>query len=437
MNKKQARAWAMYDFANSAFATTMLAAVLPIYYQNVAASGLPGATASSYWAFSQTIAMILVALLSPVLGAAADSSGHKGLFLAVSAILGAAASSAMALAGQGDYILVSLLFIVGTIGFSGGNTFYDAMLPDIAPPAERDALSTKGYMYGYIGGGVLLAVNMVMIQLWKPLGFASQTQATQAVFLTVGLWWVLFSIPLLRNLPAAPRKDRLGFAHHTKDSFRRIGQTFRSITRYPELLKYMLAFWFFNDGISTIISMAAIYGAQIGIGTTDLIAALLITQFVGIPFTYGFVRLARAFGAKRSLYASLVFYTLIVTFGYFMKTAVHFYILAFMVGIVQGGSQALARSIYSRLVPRERTAEFFGFLSLSGKVSAAAGPALFGLTAAWTGSSRLAILSVMLFFVIGMILLTRVQLDKGEREAGRADGPAEENDIQASTPAVM
>ncbi|MEK5061619.1 MULTISPECIES: MFS transporter [unclassified Paenibacillus] len=427
MDPKQARAWVMYDWANSAFATTMIAAVLPIFYQNVAAEGLDDAIATSYWAFSQTIAMILVAVLSPILGAAADVGGRKGTYLMIAAIVGAAASSAMALTGTGDYIFVSILFIIATLGFSGGNTFYDSMLRDIAPPPERDMLSARGYMFGYIGGGLLLLVHVIMIQGWESIGFTSQIQAMQLVFLTSGLWWLLFAIPLLRRFPlrdkGASRSASRSVGQTALHSVKSVANTLLHVKKYPELFKYLIAFWFFNDGISTIISMAAIYGAEIGIGTTHLITALLITQFVGVPFTFLFGKLAGKIGAKRSLYLSLWFYVVIVIFGFFMESALHFYILAFMVGMVQGGSQSLARSIYSRLVPAHKTSEFFGFMSLSGKVSAALGPAVFGFTAAATGTSRLAILSVLIFFVAGIWMLTRVNLAKGEAEASEDSEP--------------
>lgn len=427
MDPKQARAWVMYDWANSAFATTMIAAVLPIFYQNVAAAGLDDAIATSYWAFSQTIAMILVAVLSPVLGAAADVGGRKGTYLMIAALLGAVASSAMALTGTGDYIIVSILFIIATLGFSGGNTFYDSMLRDIAPPQDRDMLSARGYMFGYIGGGLLLLVHVVMIQGWESIGFTSQIQAMQLVFLTSGLWWLLFAIPLLRRFPlrdkGASRSAGRSVGQTALHSVKSVASTLLHVKKYPELFKYLIAFWFFNDGISTIISMAAIYGAEIGIGTTHLITALLITQFVGVPFTFLFGKLAGKIGAKRSLYLSLWFYVIIVIFGFFMESALHFYILAFMVGMVQGGSQSLARSIYSRLVPAHKTSEFFGFMSLSGKVSAALGPAVFGFTAAVTGTSRLAILSVLIFFALGIWMLTRVNLAKGEAEASDDSEP--------------
>lgn len=421
MRTKEVRSWMMYDWANSAFATTMLAAVLPIFYQTVAASNLPAHQATSYWAFTQTIGMILVALLSPILGAMADLSQRKMAFLRVFAWAGALACTLMVFAGEGDWIYVSALFIIATLGFSGGNTFYDSLLPDIAAPHERDEVSAKGYMYGYIGGGVLLAINIVMLEMWEPLGFSSKVAATQAVFLTVGIWWFFFSMPLFKNLRDPVRTERRPVAYYAKRGFGRIFQTVKRIKHYPELIKYIFAFWFFNDGISTIIGMSAIYGAEIGIQTSHLIIALLITQFVGIPFTFLFAKFANRLGSKRSLYISLSTYIVIVFLGYFMTTALHFYILAFMVGMVQGGSQAVSRSVYSQMVPRSRATEFFGFLSLSSKVSASIGPAVFGAVGLLTGSTRLAILSILLFFIVGIVLLIFVNIEKGRMEAEREE----------------
>ncbi|WP_028594088.1 MFS transporter [Paenibacillus assamensis] len=418
MITKQQRSWMMYDWANSAFATTMIAAVLPIFYQTVAASTLDKHVATSYWSFTQTTAMILVALISPVLGAVADLSQRRMAILRAFAWTGALSCVLMSLAGNGDWLLVSALFIFGTLGFSGGNTFYDSLLPSIASSEQRDELSARGYMYGYIGGGILLALNILMLEKYSWFGIPDKLAATQIVFVSVGIWWFLFSIPLFRTIKDPVEWNRKPVRFYANQGFSRVIRTIREIRRYPELLKYLLAFWFFNDGITTIISMAAIYGAQLGIGTTHLIAALLITQFVGIPFTYLFARFAKRLGSKRSLYISLSIYMIIVLLGYYMQTAVHFYMLAFMVGMVQGGSQAVARSIFSQLVPKGRESEFFGFFSLSSKVSASIGPAVFGIVGLVTGSTRLAILSILLFFIVGILLFMRVDIAKGKVEAG-------------------
>lgn len=415
MNRKTIRSWLLYDWANSSFATTMMAAVLPIFYLSVA--DMPEHQATSYWGFTQTIGMIIVAVISPVLGAIADSARSKVRFLRVFAYMGVASCILMAFTGIGDYVYLSACYILGVVGFSGGNTFYDSILGDIAPLNQRDEISAKGYMFGYIGGGVLLAVNIAMLEMWEVFGFASKLQATKLVFITVAVWWFVFSLPIFRTIKDTGAATKRSVPFYAQEGFRRVFTTFRQIRKYPELMKYLVAFWFFNDGISTIISMATIYGKTIGIGTTDLIVALLITQFVGIPFTFLFGKIAQRIGSKPALYASLSIYVLVVFLGYFMTSTWHFYALAFIVGMVQGGSQSIARAIYSRLVPQDRTSEFFGFLSLSDKVSASLGPALFGAVSLITGSTRQAILSLLVFFIVGIWLLTRVNIAKGMQEA--------------------
>ncbi|MBW7474603.1 MFS transporter [Paenibacillus oenotherae] len=418
MNHKAIRGWLMYDWANSAYVTTILAVVMPIYYVSVAGIHLSEETAAYYWGFTQSIATFSVAILSPIMGAIADYTSSKLKFLTFFAVLGALASAGMAFTGEGDWLLASILVIVGTIGFSTGNTFYDGLLVDLAPPEKRDALSMRGFAFGYLGGGLLLALNVAMIEGWKMFGFPDKTIATQAAFLTVGIWWLVFSIPIMRHVKerTVPRSGT-GLGDTIKNGFSRIGHTIKTLKRYPELLKYMVSFWFYNDGINTVIVMATVYGKGIGIGTKDLIIALLITQFIAYPSTLLFVRLASRLGVKKSLYGSLSLYVVIVILGYFMADASHFYALAVMVGLVQGGSQAISRSIYANLVPPSRTAEFFGFLSLSSKFSSVAGPLIFSLTGALTGSIRLGILSLIAFFIIGIIMLMFVNLEKGRVQA--------------------
>lgn len=418
MNMKEIRSWAMYDWANSAFATTIMAAVLPIYYHDVAAKGLSNATSTAYWGYSQSIAVILVAVMVPILGTIADYSGSKKKFLGFFAAIGILASFMLALVGEGDYLLASVLFILGAVGYSSANVFYDSFLPDIAPKSKMDRVSARGFAIGYIGGGTLLLVNLAMIMKFGWFGIANKTAATQISFVTVGIWWFLFSIPLFRNVkergcgkPAASEKN------YVKISFQRLASTFKEIHQYQELLKFLIAYWLFNDGIGTIIKMATIYGRDIGIGTTDLIAALVITQFVGIPCTFFFGWLTQKMTSKRALILALWVYVLIVLLGFFMTSAIHFYILAILVGLVQGGAQSLSRSIYGKMIPARKNAEFYGFYGISSKFSAILGPFVFGLTGQLTGSSRFGIFSVVLFFIIGIWLLLRVNVEKGEAEA--------------------
>jgi UMF1 family MFS transporter len=409
----------MYDWANSAFATTMLAAVLPIFYYDVAGIHLEEDLAASYWGYTQSIALILVAIMAPLLGAIADLSGSKLRFLRIFATFGILASALFVFVGEGDYVLASFLMIVGMIGYSGGNTFYDSMLTDLVPINQRDLVSSKGYTMGYVGGGILLAINLLMIQQPGLFGLENGLQGTYAAFLSVAVWWYIFSRPIFQRVgPFLPKPVvQITFDEYVAAGTKRLVLTLRSIKHYPELLKYLVAFWLFSDGINTVIAMATIYGKTIGIQTHHLIVALLITQFVGIPFTLLFGKIAVKLGSKKSLYITLSAYVGIVMLGYFMQNATHFYILAVLVGMVQGGSQAVARSIFSRLVPQNQSAEFFGFLSVSSKFSSSFGPFVFGIVGQITGSARYGILALLLFFIGGILMLTTVNLPKGEREA--------------------
>ncbi len=412
-DKKQINAWVMYDWANSAFATTIMAAVMPIYFISVA-----GGTDGS-WSFTQTAAAIVVALLSPLLGAIADHAGRKKTFLRVFTVIGASASAAMALIGPGDMWLASVLVVIGMVGFGAGNTFYDALLGDVTSPAQRERVSARGYAMGYLGGGVLLAVNLGLILGWETIGLPDSTAASQISFVTVGVWWFVFSLPLFRRVQETRLATEGTAMAHIRTGARRLKETFSRIKRYPELMKFMLAYWFFFDGINTIIVMAASYGTTIGIESTHLIAALLITQFVGFPASLRFGKLADKLGSKKMLYSSLVIYLIIVLLGYFMTSALHFYLLACMVGLVQGGSQATSRSIFSKMIPPGRNAEFFGFLSFTSRFFSFGGPLVFGIVKLLSDSSRSALLAVAFFFVAGLILLTFVDLAKGEKEAGQ------------------
>ncbi|KXG43587.1 MFS transporter [Tepidibacillus decaturensis] len=416
--KKAIFGWAMYDWADSAFATTIMAAVLPIYYTDIAGITLEKTTATAYWGYTQSIAMLIVAILAPILGAISDYTCSKKQFLRFFVYMGAIATSLLFFTDKGDYLLVSFLYILGMIGFSGGNVFYDAFLPEIVPLEEMDNVSSRGYAFGYIGGGFLLLVNLTMIQKPELFHIPDATTATQLSFLTVGTWWLIFSLPLFKFV----NEKKTDQQNSTKKSYLIIGlsrviTTFKEINHYKELVKFLIAFWLYNDGISTIIKMATIYGREIGIGTSDLIAALLITQFVGIPFSLLFGKLAGKIGSKQSLYLSLWIYVIIVIFGYFMTSTVHFYILASAVGLVQGGSQAISRSIYGSLVPVHRTAEFFGFYGISSKFASIFGPFLFAIVGQLTGSSRFGIVSLVLFFAVGIWLLTKVDLKKGQQQA--------------------
>jgi len=417
-NKKVIYSWVLYDWANSAFATTILAAVLPIFYNDVAAVNLPDNVATSYWGYTQAIAMLIIALITPVLGAVADYSKSKKIFMKLFVFIGVTGTSLLFFIIEGRYLLASVFFILANIGFSGGNIFYDSFLPIITKKDKIDYVSSMGYAAGYLGGGILLLINLLMIMRPQMFGIANTTLATRIAFVTVAIWWIIFSIPAFINLP----ESRVGLGKFTlgpyiKQGFHRVKNTFTHIRKYKELFKFLIAFWIYNDGIGTIIRMATIYGREVGIGQNDLIGALLLTQVVGIPFTLIFGKLGEKIGAKKGIYISLTVYLIITILGYNLDSALDFWILAGLVGTVQGGAQALSRSLYGALIPENKSAEFYGFYGISSKFAAITGPFVFALVGQITGSSRYGILAVASFFILGIILLYTVDVDKGIEES--------------------
>jgi UMF1 family MFS transporter len=420
--RRAVNGWAMYDWANSAFAVVVLTAIFPVYYRTlVINNGAAPQTATAYWAYTTSLSLLFVALLGPALGAAADLLGAKKRFLAVALGLGVLGSASLAFLRADAYLLGALLFAIANLGFAGGNIFYESLLPQLARPGDLDQISARGYALGYLGGGLLLVIDTLW--LYRPEWFrmADQDIALRACFISAAVWWLIFAAPLFRTvseLAVHRRSDELvGWA----DSFRRLAETFRQIGRYRELAIFLAAFWLYNDGISTIIKLAAAYGDEIGVAHTDMLGALILTQFIGFPCSIGFGALARYFGAKRVILFGLTLYTVISVAGFFVRSARDFYLLAIMVGVVQGGTQALSRSLFAAMVPKTHSAEFFGFFSTGEKVAGIIGPAIFGLVGQLTGSSRWGIVSITLLFIAGGLLLCRVDAAKGRKAAELTD----------------
>jgi UMF1 family MFS transporter len=405
--KKAINSWVMYDWANSAFVTTVIAAVLPVYYSSVAASNLSPSQATAKWAFTTTIALVIVALLSPILGAMADFSGAKKRYFTYFVILGATGTAFLILVGTGDWVLASICYIVSSIGASGSFVFYDSLLPHIANTDEIDQVSSRGYAMGYLGGGIMLAINLAMI-MFAP---ANLTEWMSRIsFFMVAIWWLVFTIPFWRNVPEPPRriqKGEEGF-NPIQASFNRLALTFKDMRKFKELMKFIIAFWLYNNGIGTIIYMATIYGTELGFSSTTTIGTLLMVQFVAIPFAFFFGWLGKKMGTKRAILLSISVYALIAIAGYFLMEEWHFWALGFAVATVQGGSQALSRSLFGRMLPKSKSAEFFAFFSVSEKIAGTVGPLVFGLVSTWMGNSRLSIVSLIIFFISGGFLLTLV-----------------------------
>jgi UMF1 family MFS transporter len=420
-HKRAINAWTMYDWGNSAFATTIMAAVLPIYYAKVAGANLPGNGATVAWAYTTSIALLIAAIISPILGAIADFRGAKKRLLTLFMFIGITGTALLYFIKTGDWLLASLFFIVGDIGFAGSLVFYDSLLPHVATSEEIDQVSAKGYAMGYLGGGILLAINMAMI-LFAPSALTGLM--TRLTFVSVSIWWLVFTIPLWRQVKEPPRRIMDNETAHTNPfqaSFGRLRRTFSEITRYRDLFLFLLAFWCYNNGIGTIISMATIYGTEIGINQNTLIGTLLMVQFVGIPFSFLFGWMAKRLGTKRSIYLSLLVYTCIAISAYFLSKEWQFWALGFAVATVQGGSQALSRSLFGRMVPHSKSAEFYGFFSVGEKFSGIVGPFVFGLVGQIVGHSRLSIVTLVIFFIVGAALLSKVNERQGVQVATTED----------------
>ncbi len=422
LTRPELRAWAMYDWANSAFQSTIITAVFPPFFASVAGADLPPAVATARFAWATTIAVAITAVLGPLLGAIADQRALKKTFLGGFMVVGVAATAFMTLIDPGEWRFAAAVFIVANVAIAASFVFYDSLLPHIASPEEMDRVSTAGYAVGYLGGGVLLVINLAWILSPSTFGLSGPVAAIKLSFLSVAAWWLLFSLPLLRGvtepavaMPGDPTRRGLLAA------CRRVGHTFRELLSYPQAFLMLVAFLLYNDGIQTIIRMAAIYGAEVGIDRNAQIAAFVVVQFVGVPFSFLFGKLAGRIGAKRAVFLALTVYIGISILGFYMTTAWHFFALAFLVGTVQGGSQALSRSMFARMIPRDKSSEYFGFFSVFEKFAGVAGPALFAASVSLFGSSRVAVLSVILFFVAGAAVLSRVDLVAGEAAARQTD----------------
>ena len=433
-------AWCMYDWANSPFATTLMSALFPPFFRSlVINAGLPVSDATAYWGYTASGALLIAACISPLLGAVSDYRGGKKRFVGIFAAVGMVATAAFVFIGDDTWPLASLLYIIAAIGFSGSIVFYESLLPHITTKETIDDVSSSGYAIGYLGGGTLLAINVLWVSHPEWFGMPDVGFALRASFLSVAIWWAVFSIPFFLRVPEPPLSGSAPSGPPRAvlvEGFARLARTFREVRKFRQLFVFLVAFWVYSDGIGTIIRMATAYGDEIGIGITDMTLALVLTQFIAVPFTMIFSQHASRFGAKRSILLTLVIYSIVSVSAYFMRTAAHFYILAIVVGTVQGGAGALSRSLYGSMVPKSRSAEFFGFYSLSAKFAGIFGPLVFGLVSQLVGHSRFSIVSVVIFFIVGATLLTRVDVKDGVRVARQADRDDESGEIAVISPRI-
>ena len=425
LERPELRAWAMYDWANSVFMTTVLQ-VFPLYFIKVAAVDLPRNEASARFAWATAAAIILVGLTGPVLGAMADFQGNKKTMIALFLGIGVVATAAMVLIQRGDWVLAIVLFVIGNVGVTSTLAFYNSLLPHIARPDEVDQVSTAGFGLGYLGGGILLGLNLVVIQSPESFGLADKAAAMRLSFLSAAVWWAVFSLPLFLRVSEPARRLEAGEAGRNPLSvaFSRLKETIGELRGHRDAVLLLVAFLIYNDAINTIIRMATTFGSEAGIPDGSLIAAILMVQFVGVPFAFAFGALARRIGAKRAIFLALAVYMGITLIAFTMRTTGQFFLLAFLVGTVMGGAQALSRSLFSTMIPRHKSAEMFGFFGVFDRFGGALGSSVFGVMLILTGSSRPAILILILFFAAGGLLLSRVDVARGQQAARDSEAKA-------------
>jgi MFS transporter, UMF1 family len=416
-NRKAIWSWSLYDWANSAFSTTVMAGFFPVFFKQYWSIGVDPTLSTARLGLANSLAGILVALMAPLLGAIADQGSARKKFLAFFAFLGVVMTMALFFVSKGNWVFAVGFFVIATIGFSGANIFYDSLLPSVASKKKMDSVSTLGYALGYIGGGLLFSINVAMTIKPAWFGLVDPSAAVRVSFFTVALWWALFSIPLFLYVQELKSPAPSTQSPVLLRGFQQLMQTFHELRKLKIILLFLLAYWFYIDGVYTMIRMAVDYGMSIGLASKDLILALLLTQFVGFPSALAFGKLANRISAKKVILIGIVVYLGVSVWGAMMKSSYEFYLLAATIGLVQGGIQALSRSYYAKLIPANKSAEYFGFFNMIGKFAAIIGPVLIGSVGLFLRSigtesmlaSRLGISSISILFIIGGILLLRVK----------------------------
>ena len=406
---KEVLSWALYDWANSAFATTVMAGFFPIFFKSYWAGELSGPESSAWLGTANSISGLAIVCIAPFLGALADITNKKKLFLGLFAFLGIITTGSLFFIAQGMWLTAMSVYIFACIGFSGGNVFYDSLLINVSSTENRNRVSALGYSLGYLGGGFLFVLNVAMYQSPEFFGLKSITEAVLFSFLSVSVWWGFFSIPILKYVKEnSSDKIEIKITYLITQSFQRVLSTFKDIRKYKTLSLFLLAYWLYMDGVDTIVRMALAYGADIGLEASDMILALIITQFVGFPATILYGILGDRFGLKLMLSTGIIGYIFVTIFSIFITNISGFYFLAFTIGLFQGGVQSISRTIFSQLIPAEKSAEFFGFYNLVGKSAVVLGPILVGWVAYTFDNPDYGILSLLLLFIPGLLVLWMV-----------------------------
>ncbi|MFF2448073.1 MFS transporter [Neobacillus sp. NPDC058068] len=405
---KPEKSWVFYDWANSAYSILITTAIFPLYFKAAAnEAGLAGATSTAYWGYANSFATLLISLCAPILGSIADFKGFKKRFFSFFLGLGVVFTLLLAVVPSNQWLILLICYMLTVIGFGGTNIFYDAFLVDVTTEDRMNQISSKGYAYGYIGSTIPFIISIALIILSQqniiPL---SVTIASQAAFAITALWWGLFTIPMLKNVNQVYYKERV--PNPISNGFKQLFETFKKIKLYRPLFLFLIAYFFYIDGVNTIITMSTAYGSDLGIDSNNLLIILFATQVVAAPFAIIYGKLADKFKGKTMLLVGIFVYIVICSYAYFLKTTLDFWILAMLVASSQGGIQALSRSYFAKLVPKENVNEFFGFYSIFYKFAAILGPFLVGFTAQMTGNTNSGVFSLIVLFIIGGIILLRV-----------------------------
>ena len=423
--KKSIYSWALYDWANSAFATTVMAGFFPIFFAQYWSDPENLSISTFYLGLGNSVASIIVVLLAPILGAIADRGTYKKRFLVFFAFLGVLMTAGLALISQGMWQIALLTYVIATVGFSGANTFYDSLLPAVSNKDNVDYVSGLGYALGYIGGGILIVINFLMITYPSFFGFADSVEGIKWSFISVALWWAIFSIPILLFVKEPKYHKTETTLQTIKSGFKQLKNTFNEIRHLKVVFTFLIAYWLYIDGVDTTVRMAADFGITLGFDSTTIMGALVLVQFIAFFATLFYVKFAEKIGIKNAIYFAIAAYMVIILSGYFVTEAWHFYVIAGMIGCFQGGIQTLSRSLYARIIPENKSGQFFGFFNMWGKFAAVIGPLLMGSVTLILNniiddqvlSARIGLQSIMILFILGALVFSKVNISEGEKIA--------------------
>ena len=408
---KEVISWAFYDWANSAFATTVIAGFFPIFFKSFWANSLSDSESTALLGLANSLSGFFILIFAPFLGALADITFRKKYMLVFFMLIGAGSTASFFFIYEGYWMIAVIAYILASIGFSGGNIFYDSLIIDVSNDQSRNQVSAFGYAMGYLGGGILFVVNVLMYLQPNIFGLASEIDAVLFSFLSVAIWWSIFTLPLIKFVKERKGEiTSLSLTSTVKNSFFRVINTFKEIRQYKNLFYFLVAYWLYMDGIDTVVRMALAFGSDIGLASSELIVALIITQFIGFPSTIFFGLLAERFGLKILLYIGIGIYILICFGGLVISTIFGFYLLAGVIGLVQGGVQSVSRAVFSKMVPDGKDSEFFGFYNLVGKSAVIFGPMMMGLVSYLFSDPRAGIISLLILFIPGLLVLRMVEI---------------------------